>query len=84
MSRLAHDACRLSAAAALAAILVAVPPAIAIAQPAISRMPGVGPTPMLPAPHHSPSAVNFALLPDGSLLVADDAGNTVWRVQAVD
>ena len=26
--------------------------------------------------------VGLALLPDGSLLVADDAGNTVWRVQA--
>jgi glucose/arabinose dehydrogenase len=28
--------------------------------------------------------VGLALLPDGSLLVADDAGNTVWRVEAVD
>ena len=28
--------------------------------------------------------VGLALMPDGSLLVADDAGNTVWRVQAVD
>lgn len=26
--------------------------------------------------------VNIAALPDGSLLVADDAGNTVWRVSA--
>jgi glucose/arabinose dehydrogenase len=26
--------------------------------------------------------VGLALLPDGSLLVADDAGNAVWRVQA--
>ena len=28
--------------------------------------------------------VGLALLPDGSLLVADDAGNTVWRVEAVE
>ena len=28
--------------------------------------------------------VGLALLPDGSLLVADDAGNTVWRVEAVN
>jgi glucose/arabinose dehydrogenase len=28
--------------------------------------------------------VGLALLPDGSLLVADDAGNTVWRVEVVD
>jgi glucose/arabinose dehydrogenase len=28
--------------------------------------------------------VGLALLPDGSLLVADDAGNAVWRVEAVD
>ena len=26
--------------------------------------------------------VGVAMLADGSLLVADDAGNTVWRVQA--
>jgi glucose/arabinose dehydrogenase len=26
--------------------------------------------------------VGLALLPDGALLVADDAGNTVWRGQA--
>ena len=26
--------------------------------------------------------VGLALLPDGSLLVADDAGNTIWRVSA--
>jgi glucose/arabinose dehydrogenase len=28
--------------------------------------------------------VGLALLPDGSLLVADDAGDTVWRVRAVN
>jgi glucose/arabinose dehydrogenase len=28
--------------------------------------------------------VGLALLPDGSLLVADDAGNALWRVEAVD
>ena len=28
--------------------------------------------------------VGLALLPDGSLLVADDAGDTVWRVEAVN
>jgi glucose/arabinose dehydrogenase len=28
--------------------------------------------------------VGLALLPDRSLLVADDAGNTVWRVEVVD
>jgi glucose/arabinose dehydrogenase len=26
--------------------------------------------------------VGLALMPDGALLIADDAGNTVWRVQA--
>ena len=26
--------------------------------------------------------VGLAVMADGSLLVADDAGNTVWRVQA--
>jgi glucose/arabinose dehydrogenase len=26
--------------------------------------------------------VGVVLLPDGSLLVSDDAGNTVWRIQA--
>ena len=25
--------------------------------------------------------VDVALLPDGSLLVSDDAGNTAWRIQ---
>jgi glucose/arabinose dehydrogenase len=28
--------------------------------------------------------VGLALLPDGSLLVADDAGNPVWRVETVE
>jgi glucose/arabinose dehydrogenase len=58
MSYPAYVAVRLSAAAAAAG--VALPAAIAIAQPPVSEMPGIGPAPKLPAPHHSPSAVNFS------------------------
>ncbi len=39
---------------------------------------GFLPDPAVPRVHGRP--VGLALLPDGSLLVADDAGNTVWRV----
>ena len=75
MKHLAHDARRLSAAAALASIVVAVPAAIAMAHPAISRMPGVGSAPPLPEPHHTSSAVNFARVigwPEGRTPVAPE------------
>ena len=75
MSHLAYDARRLSAAVALASIVTAVPAAIAIAQPTISRMPGVGPAPTLPEPHHSPSAVHFSRVigwPEGRTPVAPE------------
>ena len=58
MSYLAHVAVRLSAAAVF--IVVAFSAAFAIAQEAISQMPGVGPAPKLPEPQESSSAVNFS------------------------
>ena len=75
MSRLAYAARRLSTAVSLASIVAAVPAAIAIAQPTTSRMPGVGPAPTLPEPHHSPSAVHFSRVigwPEGRTPVAPE------------
>ncbi len=54
----AHVAVSLSAAAV--AVGSTLPSAIAIAQPPTSEMPGIGPAPKLPAPHQSPSVVNFS------------------------
>ena len=58
MNRRAHAAVRLSAAPV--ATVAGLSAAIAVAQRAISEMPGIGPAPKLPEPHHSPSAVNFS------------------------
>jgi glucose/arabinose dehydrogenase len=58
MSYLAHVAVRLSAAAVFSVVVFSV--AFAIAQEAISQMPGVGPAPKLPEPDESSSAINFS------------------------
>lgn len=50
---------------------------------------GYGPNPQLPTPEQAlipvvkaPNAIGVALDGTGALLVADDVGNTIWRVSA--